>query len=134
MTDSLMIADGTSHSSTDSGFPKYDETDPEGSRFRIEIALKKHKERPHLSLKPEPVDAGARANQAARDDYRVKLAAYERQEEVAYSLVMESTYSSPSAYEVAILYGQTQWRSSCSSRSSCSFRWFSSFYLKTILL
>jgi len=108
MTDSLMIADGTSHSSTDSGFPKYDETDPEGSRFRIEIALKKHKERPHLSLKPEPVDPGARANQAARDDYRVKLAAYERQEEVAYSLVMESTYSSPSAYEVAILYHKEQ--------------------------
>lgn len=111
MADSNMIAGGTSQSSTDlinSGFPKYDENNPEGSRFRIEIALQKHKERPHLSLKPPPVDPGAQANRAARDDYQVKLVAYLRQEEIAYSLVMESTYSSTTAMEVAMLYHKEQ--------------------------
>ena len=62
-----------------------------------------------LSLKPPPVDPGAQAKlAAARDDYQVKFAAYLRQEEIAYSLVMESSSSSTTAMEVAMLYHKDQ--------------------------
>ena len=45
----------------------------EGSRLRIEIALTKHKERPHLSLLPAPVNPGARAAQDLRDAFAQKM-------------------------------------------------------------
>ena len=111
MAVSNMVAEKASQDSVNGGnfgFPKYDEADPEGSRFRIEIALTKHKERPHLSLLPAPVNPGARAAQDLRDAFAQKMEIYSRQEEVAYALILESTYSCPSAMEVAMLYHKSQ--------------------------
>jgi hypothetical protein len=82
-----MIAENASQSSvasSNSGFPKYDETDPEGSSFKILIALSKHKERPHLSLLPSPVNPSGRAAQDLRDAFRQDMEIYRRQEEVGY--------------------------------------------------
>ena len=84
------------------------ETDPEGSRFKIEIALSKHKERPHLSLFPAPVNPGARAAQDVRDAFRQDMEIYRCQEEVGYALILEATYSCLSALEVAMLYHKSQ--------------------------
>lgn len=106
-----MVAENASQSSVASanfGFPKYDELDPEGSRFKIEIALSKHKERPHLSLLPAPANPGARAAQDLRDAFRQDMEIYRRQEEVGYALILEATYSCPSALEVAMLYHKSQ--------------------------
>jgi hypothetical protein len=107
-----MVAENASQSSvasSNSGFPKYDETDPEGSRFKIEIvALSKHKERPHLSLLPAPVNPGGRAAQDLRDAFRQDMEIYRRQEEVGYALILEETDSCPSALEVAMLYHKSQ--------------------------
>jgi hypothetical protein len=106
-----MVAENASQSSvasSNSGFPKYDETDPEGSRFKIEIALSKHKERPHLSLLPAPVNPGGRAAEDLRDAFRQNMEIYRRQEEVGYALILEATYSCPSALEVAMLYHKSQ--------------------------
>ena len=86
-----MVAENASQSSVasaNSGFPNYDETDPEGSRFKIEIALSKHKERPHLSLLPAPVNPGGRAAQELRDAFRQDMEIYRRQEEVGYALIL----------------------------------------------
>jgi hypothetical protein len=83
-----MVAENASQSSvarSNSGFPKYDITDPESSRFKIEIALSKHKERPHLSLLPAPVNPGGRAAQDLRDAFRQDMEIYRRQEEVGYA-------------------------------------------------
>jgi hypothetical protein len=102
-----MVAENASQSSvasSNSGFPKYDETDPEGSRFKIEIALSKHKERPHLSLLPAPVNAA----QDLRDAFRQDMEIYRRQEEVGYALILEATYSCPSALKVTMLYHKSQ--------------------------
>ena len=106
-----MVAENASQSSVtseNSGFPKYDETDPEGSRLKIEIALSKHKERPHLSLLPAPVNPGGRAAQELRDAFRQDMEIYRRQEEVGYALILEATYSCLSALEVAMLYHKSQ--------------------------
>jgi hypothetical protein len=106
-----MVAENASQSSvasSNSGLPKYYETDPEGSRFKIEIALSKHKERPHLSLLPPPVNPGGRAAQDLRDAFRQDMEIYRRQEEVGYALILEATYLCPSALEVAMLYHKSQ--------------------------
>jgi hypothetical protein len=75
----IMVAGNASQSSvasSNSGFPKYNKTDPEGSRFKIAIALSKHKERPHLSLLPAPVNPGGRAAQELRDAFRQDMEIY----------------------------------------------------------
>jgi hypothetical protein len=91
------------------GFPKYDELDSEGSRFKIKIALSNYKERPHLSLLPAPVNPGARAAQDLKDAFRQDMEIYRRQEEeVGYALILEATYLCPSTLEVAMLYHKSQ--------------------------
>lgn len=52
--------------------PKYNETNPERSRFKIKIALSKTIEWPQLFLLPAPVNPGARATQNLRNAFAQK--------------------------------------------------------------
>ena len=54
------------------------------------------------------MNPGARAAQDLRDAFRQDMEIYRRQEEVGYALILEATYSCPSALEVAMLYHKSQ--------------------------